>query len=140
MSVEGDQVDKLKLNDSLESILIKMSVGNPGAAQTIIELFTSHEQIDGDSVLGSMGSIFILDRLGIYGSEIYILYSDKSNRDIRQLILLLRATQLGFFPALRVKLLASDQANEINITEHEWKQIDQQVCDRLPNFQKKQSQ
>jgi hypothetical protein len=48
MSVEGDQVDKLKLNDSLESILIKMSVGNPGAAQTIIELFTSHEQIDRD--------------------------------------------------------------------------------------------
>lgn len=128
---------KIKLEDSIQDVLFKMSDGNPGAISCMIGMLKVHDAIDPDAVTGGIGAILLLDTYEIYGTDIYILFSDKCNKDMRQMLMLMRATQLGLFSSNKLKEMASDQMRQINLTVDEWKDLDEKVCERLPKFARK---
>ena len=129
---------KLELKDNFIDIIYKMSEGNPGALTALIEVFREAPKIDPEDIMGGLGPILQLDTHGIYGSDIYILWNDKCDRDVRKLLLLLRHTQLGFSPENELKELAADQKRELNLTEEEWNEIDRKVCSELEQFKKRE--
>ena len=126
----------LELTDNTMTALTKMSQGNPGAIMAMMDIINNHDRIDPQAVMGGLGAIMILDTWGIYGTDIYILYNDKCKKDVRQLLMLLRATQLGFFSHNKLKQMAADQMREIDLTEEEWQELDEKVCNQLDQFEK----
>ena len=79
----------------VRQMLIKMSDGNPGGLTAMIQLLKETESIDPINALGGVGNILQLDDMGIYGTDIYVLWSDICDRNTARLITVLRATQLG---------------------------------------------
>jgi len=117
-------------------IVMKMSKGNPGAVTAIMDIIDKHKSIDPQAVMGGVGAIMILDTWEIYGTDIYILYSDKCGKDVRKMLMLMRATQLGFFSHQKLQNMASDQCREINLNDEEWQSLDDKVCEQLSGFAK----
>ena len=129
-------MSRIKSDDNVQDILIKMSEGNPGALAAMMEILEKHNEIDPQAAMGGLGAILILDTWGIYGTEIYVLFSDKCGKDVRKMLMLIRATQLGLFPQSRLNEMARDQSFRINLTDDEFKDLDTKVCEQLSGFQK----
>lgn len=74
--------------DNLTSVVAKLSEGNPGAMNACCLLIK-----EGGSVYpygNSFEYIKDLDDLGIYGTDIYVLWSDICQRDLAKMIAMLR--------------------------------------------------
>lgn len=127
---------RLELTDNTISAVIKMAEGNPGAAMAITEIIANAEKIDPQAFGGGIGALLSLDGYGIYGTDIYILYSDKCKKNVRRMLMLMRATQLGLFSHLKLKEMAADQSRQVNLTEDEFSELDQKVCDQLADFER----
>jgi len=127
---------RIQLEDSAIDMVTKMSDGNPGAITAMMEIIAKHDSIDPQAAMGGIGAILILDTWKIYGSDIYILFNDKCNRDVRKMLVLLRAVQLGHLSETKLRQMASDQMREVDLTEQEWLDIDKTVCDELEQFQR----
>jgi hypothetical protein len=132
-------MSRIKLTDTTMDALIKMSEGNPGALSAMMELLDKTPKIDPQSALGGIGSILALDTYGIYGSDIYVLWSDKCGRDIRKMCLLLRAVQLGHLHKSRLQEMGADQGHGINLSDEEWSDINAKVCNQLEKFERENS-
>jgi hypothetical protein len=87
--------ERIELNDTAITMMMKMSEGNPGALNVLTKILEDGAKIDPDDFMGSYGAIFRLDTLGIYGSRIWMLYKDVCKHDIVATLGVLRASQLG---------------------------------------------
>jgi hypothetical protein len=127
-------MSKIKLNDDIKTILFNMSDGNPGALTVLMELLKPQtNEIDPDSLLGGFGSILSLDTIGIYGTDIYVLYNDICDQNLTLFIALLRAHQLGLINDVLLREVSGRQdrsGKELINTE----EIYNQVKKELPNF------
>lgn len=132
-------MSRIKLDDNYFETLLKMSGGNPGSLTALMELMSKNVEIDPQCLVGELGPVLFLDTLEIYGTDIYILFNDKCNRDVRRLILLLRACQLGNISQGRLRELAQDQNREFNLTDEEWAEQDAFVCEQLKDFKREEA-
>jgi hypothetical protein len=127
-------MSKIKLNDDIKTILFNMSDGNQGALTVLMELLKPQtNEIDPDSLLGGFGSILSLDTIGIYGTDIYVLYNDICDQNLTLFIALLRAHQLGLINDVLLRDVSGRQdrsGKELINTE----EIYNQVKKELPNF------
>jgi hypothetical protein len=121
---------RIESHDSVQSAAIKMCEGNPGALSVIAKLITEGASIDPDATLGGIANVLGLDSLGIYGSRIWMLYKDVCGEDLKGMIAVLRAHQLGYITEAQV-LQAIDFPSTLNVEECLSK-----VTARLPNFGK----
>jgi len=87
--------DRIRLNDSVIDMVVKMAEGNPGAAVAMRDILDNAERIDPDNLMGGIGVILYLDTFKIYGSRIWILYKDVCKQNVTHTIAVLRATQMG---------------------------------------------
>lgn len=71
-------MQRLALDDSPQDICAKMGDGNIGALTVMIQLL----KLGGEGVLAALA----LDSLGVYGSDIWVMYKDECDEDIRKLI------------------------------------------------------
>lgn len=128
-------MSRIKLGDGMFDVINKMTEGNPGAMNVIMELTYMSEKIDPDSAFGSIGAILLLDSYEIYGSDIYVLWSDICGRNTKKMIAVLRAGQLGIIPSYTIKDASSRQdysgKDMIDVED-----LYKKVCERLPNFDK----
>ena len=129
-------MSRIELSDTMQDSIVKMADGNPGAVITMLEIIKNHDAIDPQAMMGGLGAIMILDTWEIYGTDIYILFNDKCGRDVRKMLMLMRATQLGFFSHTKLSAMAADQMREVDLTDDEWADLDKKVCDQLEQFQK----
>jgi len=127
---------RITLEDTMMTAMVKMAEGNPGAAAALMELYRDTPEIDPQSFAGGIGPMLDLDTLGIYGTDIYVLWNDQCRRDNRKMVMLLRANQLGFVPAERIKKLAGDQMMTETISEKEWADIENKVLGELDRFKR----
>lgn len=126
-------MSRIELSDSIIEVATKMCDGNPGGLSCVCELIKHEAEIDPDQIMAPMGSVFTLDRLGIYGTSIYILWKDQCKQDLRSLVMVLRANQLGILPSETLKRVAADQ---MRTEQLDLESLDKQVCEQLPRFQK----
>ena len=129
-------MSRIELTDTTMSALVKMAEGNPGALTAMMDILDKHESIDPQAFMGGLGAIMALDTYEIYGTDIYVLYSDKCGRDVRTMLMLMRATQLGFYPVASLKALAADQTRDVNISAEALDALDVKVCKALEEFAK----
>lgn len=125
----------IKGKESMMEVFTKMSEGNPGAVTTMMEIWEKSPTIDPDNLLGGLGPILAFDTYGIYGTDIYILWNDQCDRNTRELLMLMRATQLGFFSEARLKQMAGDQSHTDVLTLEEMSKLNDKVMKEVPNFQ-----
>lgn len=122
---------RIELTDSMMDVISKMSDGNPGAINVMMQIVMRGEAIDPDDAFGALGTLFSLDNQDCYGSDIWVLYKDVANQDLVTMMGLLRAVQLGY-------LAGTTLNNAINgskpFTPEEVERLVQQVKDRLPAF------
>ncbi len=64
---------RITLNDTIQSTVVKMSDGNPGAMTVLMKLLQKEHGIF---------KLLKLDTLGIYGSAIWVVYKDLLGEDI----------------------------------------------------------
>lgn len=125
---------RIGMNDSFAEIVTKMSDGNPGADRVVIEMLQPESnKIDPDSIMGGMMKVLALDSLGIYGTDIYVLYNDICDRDMVKTFTILRSHQLGFLGSSVLKDACSRQDRSgrgmINVGE-----LYEKVKEELPEF------
>jgi hypothetical protein len=129
-------MSRIQLTDSMLDTVVKMCEGNPGALTVLMECFKRGAEIDSDSALGGLGSVLGLDTLGIYGPRIWMFYKDVCKQDIRVMLAVLRANQLGF--------LSDAELNDA-IDHDPWRKSEHnldladlvaKVEEELPNFQR----
>jgi hypothetical protein len=89
--------ERIGLKDTAISAITKLSEGNPGAATVLVQLYKENAKIDPDSALGAISCMLALDSLGIYGTDIYVFYSDICQKNLVHMVAVLRACQLGLF-------------------------------------------
>ena len=127
----------IKVQDSLEDIVIKLSKGNPGAITVLCRMLKSTAAIDPDSALGALTCLRLLDTMGIYGDGIWLLYKDICGEDLVKAIAVIRATQLGIIhpdkvvEAIDCHRTANPAAAEIYPDD-----LLAKVQERLPDFGK----
>lgn len=126
----------LELSDTVSDIVAKMSKGNIGAVAALMDMIKNAATIDPQT--GGIWAALALDSRGIYGTEIYVLWSDKCQKSTRKMLLLLRGCQLGFLPHSKLKAMASDQRGKIDLTPQEWEELDGKVCAQVHLFQRPQ--
>ena len=128
---------RITLNDDLMTIVTKLSDGNPGAVNALIDLFTSEPVVDPESVWQGYGPLMALDNLSIYGDKIWILYKDNCNQNARDVVMLLRANQLGFLTDERFIFAVDYTSNDYKpFTKDELLKYNEQVCKQLSKFKK----
>lgn len=102
-------MSKIQLSDTGIEVIFKMSGGNPGAIVALTEIFKRGNRIDPDDFMQGMSSILLLDTYEIYGSAIYVLYSDICEKNLAKMMAVIRATQLGIFSSYILKDACSRQ-------------------------------
>ena len=68
---------RIKLKDSIQDVMFKMSEGNPGALRVLMDMLQKEN---------GLTYILILDDMGIYGSKIWVGYKDHCGMDIDKYI------------------------------------------------------
>ena len=126
---------RIELTDSLMDISTKLTEGNPGAINVLLQIIHKGSQIDPDDIMsnvgaGGLGVMLSLDTYAIYGSRIWMLYKDVCGQDITEMIAALRAVQLGIIPEYELQH-AIDNYGE-GLTEN----LLEKVQKRLPAFGK----
>ena len=130
----------IKLEDSTLDIVKKMSQManggfNPGAATVLMDILTKGKDIDGDDIFGGFGTILHMDHHEIRGEKIWMLYKDVCKQDLRVMIGLLRACQLGYLNAHHLDI-AINNYGRVNDGYLDIAGIMKDVEDRLPHFQR----
>lgn len=113
---------------SIVDCIVALAGGNPGAVTAISECMKNESKIDPDSSLAPYGVLFQLDTLDIYGSKIWMLYKDVCKQDVKSMIGVLRANQLGILTANQIKT-AIDAKPDFDPAE-----VVKQVQAKLPAF------
>lgn len=125
--------ERIKLTDSTPGAVVKLAEGNPGAVVVCVELLKQTPVVDPDSALGGLGSLLSLDSLGLYGSDIWLLYKDICGEDIAKMIAMLRARQLGFLSKQQL-VGAIKAAGAREDTGLDVESLLKQVQEKLPRF------
>ena len=127
-------MERIKLTDTTQDVLMKMSGGKPGALTTMMQIMKQGETIDPQGMMGGLGVILLFDTFKIYGSSIYILSNDQCDGDVRELLMLIRAVQLGFMSPDKLKQIADSQTREHLLTKDEMNGLNIKVCKQLSGF------
>lgn len=120
---------RIDLNDTMQSAVIKMAEGNPGALRVCMELLTKGAQIDPDDWAGGFGNLLSLDTLAAYGPRIWMLYKNVCGQDLVKTIAMLRAWQLGFTTRESLNYAIDNRGADLDVDA-----LLAQVKERLPNF------
>ncbi len=114
-----------------QDAVIAMSGGNPGALTVLIQLLQEGAGIDPDSEAGGLAPMLSLDKYGIHEDRIWMLYKDVCNCDLRAMVALLRAPQLGLLDNDKLHHAIDNRGSEIDVEA-----IVTSVGEGLPNFAK----
>lgn len=87
---------KLKDNMSTMDMIITMSEGNPGAIQVIMQMMSDPDPI-------RFLDILLLDGLDIRGSQLYMLWSDCSDKNMEKYFRTLTMLRNGIFSEEQIK-------------------------------------
>jgi hypothetical protein len=124
--------ERIELTDSTMDVIVKMSEGNPGSVNVLMEMLQPN-RIDPDNALGGLGTILMLDSLGIYGTDIYVFNNDICGGNLAKMIAVIRAVQLDLFSGDVLK----DACHRQDYSGRELVPVDElylKVKEHLPNF------
>lgn len=116
---------------SLAEMIQAIAGGNIGALSACVSLVERTPVVDPEDLLGVFGPILDLDRLNIYGDDIWLLYKNVCGENVNVLLAVLRANQMGLGSATQdaIKLAISNCGEGLDLV-----QVMKDVRKALPNF------
>jgi hypothetical protein len=90
----------------------KIAEGNIRAAVCIMDLMKHSEEIDPLSYLKVIGPVMLLDSLGIYGPNVWVIFKDVCEQNHARMLAVLRATQLGMLSSEALEVSNRQYRNE----------------------------
>lgn len=104
---------RVNLMDTPKDTIIKMSDGNPGGLNVMLDIIENGLDIDGNNAFNKQarcgyGTLLLLDTYNIYGSDIWVLYKDMCGQNLVKTIAVLRMMQTGMKPTGWVKDLIEE--------------------------------
>lgn len=100
---------KLDLMDNSYGAITKLVSGNPGAVNALTAMVLLMQKVDPSNPLGNSFPILAFDAVEIYGTDIYVLWSDVCHKDSSMTIAVLRAVELDIITPEVVREAASVQ-------------------------------
>ena len=97
--------NNIKTMDTMVERVVSLSKGNPGALNCLLSLIDNSKS----EGLPYDFSLRVFENLGISGTDIYVLWSDICDRDSKDTLSVLRATELGVLSPDVVRDAASRQ-------------------------------
>lgn len=91
-------------------IIVAMCDGNPGAMNVMISVFAEAQKIDPEEPAEGFAVMVWLDQLGIYGSDIWVLYKDVCGSDVTNVLAMRHAVSLGFVTAAELCARIRDES------------------------------
>jgi len=91
-----ETMTRIKGNETIKGVVAKMAEGNPGAITVMMGILREEK---GMGPLGPLGVLLDLDTLGLYGSDIWILYKDLCGENLVLMLGVMRAYQMGLVSA-----------------------------------------
>lgn len=125
--------ERLTGNDNMVTMLTKMTDGNPGSMNALMQLMSSAteaKKIDPENALGVFGYILTLDSSNVYGANIYLLFNDICRKQLVKFLAVIRGLQLGIVSRELIQDIESNK-NKINVDD-----IYTKVREQLPSFDK----
>ena len=120
---------RIKLDDTLQDAVIKLVDGNPGAITVCMLLIQDTALVDPDAAMPEVINLLALDTLGVYGSRIWMLYKDFCKESIVNVIMVLRAHQLGMLSKVSLDYAIDNWGEGVDLEE-----LSAEVRVRLPNL------
>lgn len=104
---------RINYNMSAIQMLVAMADGNPGAVSVMTQMLQKGNEIDPEAMLGGgLMAILDLDTMGVYGSDIWVLYKDICGESVPMTIGLLRAVQMGIIGESVLKQAIQDERQQ----------------------------
>lgn len=69
---------RIKRHDTVQDAIFKLADGNPGAISAMVELSKLE--------LGGLWPLLRLDKLGLYGPDIWVMYKDECREDAAMML------------------------------------------------------
>ena len=120
---------RIEGTDTMPTVIIKMSGGNPEAMRVCMDILEHGEEIDPDAAMGGFAALLSLDSHGIYEHRIWMLYKDVCGEDLPTMLAINRACQLGIIDRGTLDTAIDGYGRGLNVLE-----VVRQVKDRLPAF------
>ncbi len=121
--------ERIKLEDSMEDAIWKMSKGNPGAMTVCLNLLKEGASIDPENAFAGLGLIMFMDSFGIHEHRIWMLYKDVCGECLPTTVAMLRACQLGIIQEGILHRAIDNYGEGLDIP-----QVIEQVKKKLPKF------
>jgi hypothetical protein len=122
------------LEDSVRDVVFKLCEGNPGALDVMFRILKDHDAIDLHAPHGGIITLLVFDDLDIVGSSIWVLYKDVCGSSIRNLLMIMRAHQLGKMSTHELRACIKAE----RIEPARFGELNAQVEEELPLFQKRE--
>lgn len=120
----------LTLDDTVQSAIMKLAQGNPGALTVLMQVMEQAERIDPDSFGGPVMVLMHLDELGFHGPRVWMLYKDVCGESVSRMMGALRAVQLGIISDNTLKAAVENYGRGLDLEA-----ALAAVKARLPRFQ-----
>lgn len=88
---------------SLKTTAIMLAEGNPGAINVIANLCKHYESLDPYNVFKEMAPLVFFAEQDITGPAIWMLYKDVCKEDLKNVVIVMRAYQMGLLSAEELK-------------------------------------
>lgn len=85
---------RIKLSDTGISAITKLVDGNPGAIRALTELM-KYRDAENPSGNGGFFAMLNIDSAGIYGPDLWLLYKDVCDHDIKKMSNVLKLYEMG---------------------------------------------
>jgi len=121
--------NRITLNDSGQSVVLKLAEGNPGAMRVCCEVLRDGSDIDPANALQGFGPLLMLDDLGIYGPDIWLLYKDVCNQNLVAMLGVLRAYQMGYATEAQIRCAIGNRGDVLDVAA-----LLDKVREELPTF------
>lgn len=119
---------RIQLTDTGMDVITKMAGANVGALTVLMKIMEASPIVDPDGFMGGIGSLMGMDNLDIYEDRIWMLFKDVCKQDVVDVLVVLRANQLGYLSETNIKN-AVDGNGSLDLED-----LRKQVKERLPSF------
>ena len=120
---------RIEGTDTMQSAIMKMSGGNPGAMTVCMDIHERAADIDPDAAMGALATLLSLDSHGVYEHRIWMLYKDVCGEDLPTMMAINRACQLGIISNDVLDHAIDNRGDGIDVSD-----LVRQVKIRLPAF------
>lgn len=117
------------LDASMAQVATAMCEGIPGALNVMLAVITKGSKHDPNCPDVPFAVVGMLDEMGIYGSRLWILYSDVAGAKLGRFLAIIRAFQLGFLKEEEI-----DASIEAEKATFDVDAVIVRVQERLPKF------